>query len=214
MKRTLFLLLSVLFLFAAFVQGDTEPQKKIGFILYKVHGSTPWDPESIKKGITGSEEAVIYISKELAKLGYQVIVYGDPPKGSLHSMPAANPRYVDCRFPSQEKLDIAISWRMPQAAADLKKRATKVYFWPHDTFYWKLSDDQINGFDEVLWLSEWQREQWISYNPSFSKFTKIFGNGIVPQQFKPVKERENPYSCIYGSNYGRGLRCSLMLGPM
>ena len=210
MKPLFFFLLS-LPLFCSALQGET--QKRIGIMLYKVAGSEPWDPESIKKGITGSEEAVIYISKELAKLGYKVVVYGDPPKGSFHSMPAANPRYVSFNSPDEEKLDIAISWRMPNKAEEFKKRAAKVYFWPHDTFYWKLSEAQINGFDDVLWLSEWQREQWISYNPSFSKFTKIFGNGIVPRQFKPAQERENPWSCIYGSNYGRGLEILLEAWP-
>jgi glycosyltransferase involved in cell wall biosynthesis len=210
MKSLLFALFSLPLVFSALY---AETQKTIGIMLYKVMGAEPWDPETVKKGITGSEEAVIYISKELVKLGYKVIVYGDPPKGSLHSMPAANPRYVPFNSPDEQKLDIAISWRMPHKAAEFKKRAAKVYLWPHDTFYWKLSEEQINGFDGVLWVSEWQRQQWISYNSAFAKFTKIFGNGIVPQQFKPVAQRENPWSCIYGSNYGRGLEVLLQAWP-
>lgn len=210
MKRYILLLLS-LFLFAGSLNG--EAQKKIGIMLYKVQGSEPWDPESIKKGITGSEEAVIYVAKELAKLGYKVTVYGDPPNGSVHSMPGANPRYVNYLAPDEEKLDIAISWRMPHKSLEFKKRASKVFLWPHDTYYWKLPEAQINGFDDVLWLTEWQRAQWISINPSFAKFTKIIGNGITPRQFKKLKERENPYSCIYGSNYSRGLEVLLNAWP-
>lgn len=211
-KKFLFFLLTVL-LWVSWANCD-EPQKKnLGIMLYKVAGSQQWDPESIKKGITGSEEAVIYISKELANLGYQVIVYGDPPRGSLHSMPAANPRYVSMNSLEPEKLDIAVSWRMPHKAAEFRKRAAKVYFWPHDTFYWKLTDEQINGFDDVLWLSEWQRAQWISINPGFVKYTKIFGNGVVAEQFKPVKQPKNPYACIYGSNYSRGLDLLLSVWP-
>src|SRR5579872_4455625 len=65
----------------------------IGIFTCKVGG--PWDPESIRSGITGSEEAVIYISQKLADLGYQVEVLGSPPKDSPHSRKEANPRYID-----------------------------------------------------------------------------------------------------------------------
>ena len=72
----------------------------------------------------------------------------------------------------------------------------------------------IEGFDDVLWLSKWQREQYSSVNPPFEKFSRIFGNGINPEQFEPIQERENPYSCIYGSNYGRGLEQLIDLWPI
>ena len=41
-------------------------------------GFEPWSPKSIDGGIGGSEEAVIYLSRELAKLGWRVTVYADP----------------------------------------------------------------------------------------------------------------------------------------
>jgi glycosyltransferase involved in cell wall biosynthesis len=206
----------ILFLLCAFVTcsiANCQPQKTIGMILYKVAGAKPWDPESIKSGITGSEEAVIYVSQELAKIGYKVIVYGDPPKGSLHSLQTANPRYESALSLPKEPLDIAISWRMPHKAIELKKYARNVVLWPHDTYHWKLTEEQINGFDDVLWLSKWQRMQWISVNQPFEKFKKIYGNGIIPAQFKEVQTRSNPYSCIYGSNYARGLDILLDIWP-
>lgn len=76
-----------------------------------------------------------------------------------------------------------------------------------------LSQPQIEAFDDVLWLSEWQREQWMSTDPKFARFTHIFGNGINPEQFPPVQERKNPFSCIYGSNYGRGLTILVEIWP-
>jgi glycosyltransferase involved in cell wall biosynthesis len=102
---------------------------------------------------------------------------------------------------------------MPAVAETLKRVANKVYLWPHDTCAEKLTEAQIQGFDGVFWLSEWQRQQWILVNPSFAKFTQIFWNGILPEQFKPVQKRENPYACIYGSNYARGLEILLDLWP-
>ena len=193
---------------------QTSPLKKtIGIFTALIEGSSPWDPDSIHSGISGSEEAIIYMSQQLADLGYQVLIFGDPPKHSPHSKPLSNPRYVPLNAPLQDPFDIAIAWRLPIKAPELKKRGVKLYFWPHDTWTTALSKEQITSFDEVLWLSEWQRKQWISKNPGFSKFTKIFGNGILPKQFNSVTERKNPYSCIYASNYGRGLQHLLDLWP-
>lgn len=188
----------------------------IAIVTYKNERSKPWDPESINSGVTGSEESVIYMSQELAKLGYRVVVLGNPPKGSKHSNLDANPRFVDLELAEKREYDIAISWRMPDIALNLKQSAKRVYFWPHDTYHWKLAPTQIDGFDDVFWSSEWQREQWISVNPAFAKFTKIFGNGIDQSQFAALyatSKRTNPYSCIYSSNYARGLEILLDIWP-
>jgi glycosyltransferase involved in cell wall biosynthesis len=99
---------------------------------------------------------------------------------------------------------------MPHIAKNLKQIAQKVYLWPHDVLE---SSFTTQDFDDVLWLSRWQRDQWISVQPSFAKFTKIFGNGINPEQFRPVSVRKNPFSCIYASNYARGLEVLISIWP-
>ncbi len=187
------------------------PKKTIGFATFKVH--KPWDPDSVKTGITGSEEAIIYMSQKLANLGYDVIVFGDPPKDSPHAKSGANPRFVDISEIRNSFLDILISWRMPQAGRQLKQFAKTTYLWPHDPINDKVAPEDALSFDEVLWNSKWQRLQWCHVNPVFSKFEKVFGNGINPDQFNPVRPRENPYSCIYGSNYAAGLEVLFDIWP-
>ena len=187
--------------------------RSIGIYTAKAVDVEPWDPESIHQGLTGSEEAIIYLAKELAKLNYHVTVFGNPPKDSNHSIENRNPLYLPLEDLGQKKVDIAISWRVPTTAKLLHLLAPKVYLWPHDIYLSKLSEEEIEGFDGVFWLSAWQRNQWVSVNPSFAKFTEIFGNGINPDQFKPIVDRPNPYSCIYASNYGKGLRILLDLWP-
>ncbi|MEI8365917.1 MAG: glycosyltransferase family 1 protein [Parachlamydiaceae bacterium] len=205
-----FILLLFLLLLSPFNHAETQKSLAIvtcgGWI-------QPWDPDSIKSGITGSEEAVIYMSQELAKLGYKVSVLGNPPENSPYSRSDANPRYVSINSYDGTKFDIAISWRMPNIAGQLKTHARAVYLWPHDSCQCYLSAEQINDFTGVLWLSQWQRQQWMSINLPFAKFEKIFGNAIFPEQFKPVHDRTNPYSCIYGSNYGLGLEVLLDIWP-
>lgn len=178
-----------------------------------------WDPDSIHSGIAGSEEAIIFMAKELAELGHQVLVLfvqGGPPDGSPHSHLEANPCYrrKDQGY-STTRFDIAIAWRMPISGLQLKDLlAPKVYLWPHDILHDKVPKQHIHAFDDVLWLSAWQRQQWISSNPGYAKFKNIYGNGIDPSQFGTIQPRTNPFSCIYGSNYGRGLETLLDLWPL
>lgn len=164
-------------------------------------------------GIGGSEEAVIYLSQRLAELGYRVYVFGTPPMGSRHALPQSNPRYVDLDFKDFPHLDAAIAWRRPYFVHHLKRCAKKVYLWPHDILTAPVWQQEINLFDDVLWLSEYQRKQWISQSGGFARFRKLFGNGIEPAQFHEQRERLNPHSCIYASNYGRGLDVLLDLWP-
>ena len=172
-----------------------------------------WDADSVITGIPGSEEAVIYISKELAVLGHQVIIYGDPPPNSIHSHPSSNPRYVDAKDSKSAKLDIAIAWSLPPSVVnDLKDIAAKVYLWPHG-FIYQITQDEIDQIDGVLWISQWQRTVTLRRFPNMERFKRVFGNGIVPDQFPPISERLNPHSCIYGSNYARGLELLLEIWP-
>ena len=185
----------------------------VAIFTYKVWGHPQWDPEAVKSGIHGSEESVIYVADQLATLGYQVTVFGDPPEGSAYSNADANPRYVAIGSDEESRFDIGISWRMVHAGKRLRQRCKAVYFWPHDTPGYSPSDEECCAFDDVLWQSRWQRQQWIAANPAFLRFEKIFGNGVNLEQFQTVEERKNPYSCIYSSNYGRGLSVLLDVWP-
>lgn len=188
-------------------------EQTIGIYTYYFEGLPAWDADSVKKGIPGSEEAVIYLSESLAKLGFKVIVFGYPPKDSPHKDETANPRYLHLNQWNEIKnLDVAIACRNPFISMMLKNKAKQVFLWPHDTP--PSSPLNSTNFDEVIWISKWQREQWINYNQAFEAFKNIYGNGIVLEQFeKKEKEIKNVYSCIYGSNYARGLEILLDIWP-
>lgn len=206
----------LLFIILSFCFLDFIPcEKSVAIITYRVANMNPWDPDTIKSGIVGGEEAVIYMSQSLAKLGYKVSVFGNAPENSRYSAEASNPCFLPDQPEKGAKFDIVISWRMPELAAYFRQYAPRVYLWPHDVLEGarSLTVDQVTGFDDVLWLSEWQRAQWCSVHAAFARYKNIYGNGIEPGQFQPVEERENPYSCIYGSNYARGLEILLNIWP-
>jgi glycosyltransferase involved in cell wall biosynthesis len=183
-----------------------------------VGGVAPWDPDSIQEGIGGSEEAIIYVSHELAQMGYQVTVFGDVPPDSRHSDPGCNPRYLNLDHETA-RFDVGIVWRMPWLVELVRSRARQLYFWPHDVYTAALgklyTDPQIHQFDGVLWLSDWQSAQWTRERPHFGDLPhQMCGNGIQPTQFMSVIERTNPYACIYASNYTRGLSYLLDIWPI
>ncbi|MFI5342906.1 MAG: hypothetical protein ACHQUC_01670 [Chlamydiales bacterium] len=190
-----------------------EEQKTIGIFTFFIGGTAPWDPDDIKKGITGSEEAVIYISQELANLGYKVFVLGNPPENSPYSKPDSNPQYINFKPAEDAIFDIGIAWRLPELGKKIQNHARKIYLWPHDICIFNEGASEINAFADILWLSKWQRINWIAKNPAYAKFNNIYGNAILPTQFQEVEERKNPYSCIYGSNYARGLEILLDIWP-
>ena len=159
----------------------------------------PWSPISTLKGIGGSEEAVIYLSRELTKLGYKVTVFNDCGEMSgiydgVEYLPwqALNPR---------DTFNYIISWR----GHDLRDvKAKKRMIWLHDvpmpnTF----TPESIENLDKVIVLSQFHK----SLLPSFIPDEKILvsANGINLEDFADKGAIRNPKRMIYTSSYDRGI---------
>lgn len=188
---------------------------KIAILCY--HGPIKyWDDKSIYSGIPGSEEAVIYLGKELAK-EHKVDIYASPENNLF----AQNPRYLNCDLwdnnENLESYDLVLSWRQHDLKR-AKKRGGKVFIWLHDKTYYnkeQLKFNCLEKFDSYLFLSESHKKQY-SYYANFRDIKwKIIGNGIVPEHFplEDIKKRENPFSIGYFSNYARGLKVLLDIWP-
>jgi hypothetical protein len=171
-----------------------------------------WDPDSIHTGIPGSEEAIIYSSEELKNLGFKVVVLNNTENKAKYADLSANPRYAGYLH-KNHFFDYTILHEDPKYVSILRERTKKLYLFPNNPCHRKFSEEEINALDGVLWLSSYQRNQWISLNPSLAKFTEIFGYGIQASQFQYVKKKNNPYSCIYASDYSRGLSILLRSWP-
>lgn len=88
-----------------------------------------WDGESYKKGIGGSETAVVELSKQFVKAGYKVTVYCDPfKKGEIDGV-----KYLPWyEFNRKDSFNIFIQWRNWGLASRIKCR--KFYVDLHDVF--------------------------------------------------------------------------------
>lgn len=119
-------------------------------------GWEKWSPKNASKGIGGSEEAVIYLSKELAKLGWDVTVYADPQDEAgdydgVHFRP-----YTECNW--QDNFNIFISWRQI-GLFDRNINAKKTYLWNHDIqIAGEYTDERVAKIDKIIFLSKWHRD--------------------------------------------------------
>ena len=89
-----------------------------------------WSPVSIDKGIGGSEEAVIYLSQELAHLGYEVTVFnrcGDM-EGEYNGVIYSS---VD-KFNPSDEFNIFVCHRAWAQPMEMKIQAKKIVVWMHD----------------------------------------------------------------------------------
>ena len=119
-----------------------------------------------KKGLGGSESAVILIAKELSKIKFDVTVFNNC-DDSFHSSPGVydNVRYIDIKQATNhtEQYDVVIVSRTikPFVSQDFPflHTAKKRILWLHDTF---IEGDQIvedlivtGKIDHIFTLSDW-----------------------------------------------------------
>jgi glycosyltransferase involved in cell wall biosynthesis len=130
-----------------------------------------WDSSSLNKGIGGSETAVIELSRQFAKKGYKVTVYGDPIKKGLQDGVMYLPYYY---FNQKDSFNIFIQWRNWQLATSVK--AKKFYVDLHDVYSdADIEDAIINHVDKFIVRSDYHKD--LATKISKNKFLTI-SNGI------------------------------------
>lgn len=178
------------------------PQKSIAIMT----GDTAideWGPWSLKEGIGGSEEAVIRLSRQLAKRGYKVVVYGKPgPNTGLDESGVMWRNYWDCNL--NDEFDIFVAWRAP-FIFDRKIKARKSYLWLHDVMEaGEFTPPRLANLTKVIVLSKYHR----SLFPMIpDEKILLSANGIDPEDFEKWddKVKRNPHKIIYTSSHVRGL---------
>lgn len=169
-----------------------------------------WSPTSVLTGIGGSEEAVIYVSRELNKLGFSVTVFcscGDM-AGTYDGV-----TYKEfTEFNHRDEFDILVAWRHNIFIEKGQIKARKKIIWLHDV----PSDDMfpeesINNFDKILVLSQYHKSLLPKHVPDEKIF--VTSNGINLSDFKYDILERNAKRAIYTSSYDRGLEHLLDMWP-
>lgn len=160
-------------------------------------GYEEWGPHTLEKGMGGSEEAIVYLAPQLAKLGYEVTIFGEVSEPISHENVTWLPwTYMDKR----DEFNILVVWRMPQFVGQFK--AKKLFVDMHD----ELPKSIVKPYKNATYLFKSQYHK--DFYPDVENYA-IIPNGIDVSQFKVGKKK--PYSVIYPSAYYRGLECLLKL---
>lgn len=165
-----------------------------------------WAPVSIVNGIGGSEEAVIYLSKELTKLGWKVTVFNDC--GELNGVYNSVEYKPYFEFNPNDKYNIIISWRNNIFNSLIK--AKKKFVWLHDV---PLNGqyDNYTDYDKIIVLSQFHKSLLSKNIPEERVF--VSRNGINLDDFNDKNIIQDGYRMIYTSSYDRGLEHLLRMWP-
>lgn len=139
-------------------------------VIFCGQGYEEWGPHTLDKGMGGSEEAVVYLSHELAKRGWRVTVFGEYESKGETLVDWHHWREIDLR----DEFNVFVSWRAPQF---LEKVNAKVKLADiHDV----LPKEVIKDYPDVTYLFKTQYHKAL-YGPVNSA---VIGNGIKKEQFK------------------------------
>lgn len=179
-----------------------------------------WGPWSLKKGIGGSEEAVVQISRQLASLGWEVVVYATPGENAGKDVapymmengvkPVEWKQYYE--FNPNDEYNVLVIWRTP-AFFDADIKAKKKYLWLHDVMPREdFLPDRVAKMDKVIFVGKYHASLYEGVIPKEKML--ISGNGIEPKDFEKYEKDGEwiarvPHRIIYQSSYNRGLRILL-----
>ena len=167
-----------------------------------------WSPKSIQTGLGGSEEAVVYLSQEMTKLGWKVTVYANPgPDTGNHQGVTYLPWY-DLNW--KDNFNVLVLWRVI-GFVDVNPKAKYIVAWMHDVpSNPDFTQERVGKIDKIIPLSEYHKSLFRMHTvtgefvsvPEEKMF--VSSNGIIKPNLN-TKWPRKPYSMIYASSPDRGL---------
>lgn len=169
------------------IPGKTWPKGSVVF--YCGQSYEPWGPDTLDKGMGGSEEAVVYLSRELANVGQVVTVYNerneeykdaevDYEHSRLHT-----PKNVWYRpwteINPNDTFDTFISERDPTVLKDITARVKLCDL--HDTIDPQIVYNNAPYVDKYMFKSQWHRNL---YPELPDDKAVVVGNGILESYAK------------------------------
>jgi glycosyltransferase involved in cell wall biosynthesis/2-polyprenyl-3-methyl-5-hydroxy-6-metoxy-1,4-benzoquinol methylase len=153
----------------------------------------------------GSESAIIYMARELARLGHHVYVYCECDAPGIYD----NVIYNDIsNFESSIHFEFDVFFISRFLQITPKYQFSKLtLFWMHDIFH-EIFTEYAHLADGVFLMSNYQKALWTDINQEFGKMIYVTKNGYDSElvssiQPTPFLERRGHY--IYASRPERGL---------
>lgn len=176
------------------------------FCLYAAQAGKPWNGETLyTEALGGSETAVVYMARELARLGHEVVVFARGEPGVFDDvlyLPFESAR----TYLLLNSVDVLVCSRDASPIQWGVRAACSIY-WSHDLPQQSLPP----GFDLYFFVSQWQANVYgqLGFLPNPEK-VRISPNGIDRSLFSPSVEQrtlhpDGPVRLVWTSNPDRGL---------
>lgn len=176
-------------------------------LVYYCGQTTRWTPDILKQGIGGSEEAVINLTKEFAKAGYNVTVYNNCGDGGVFDGVTYRPWYL---YNYRDKHDILIVWRNMRVL-DYDLNVGKIFVDIHDAISeGEFTKKRIAKIDKVFLKSDAHRELFPSLP---NEKIMIVPNAMDVTLFDGVNVERDPYLIINTSSPDRALSALVRIFP-
>jgi glycosyltransferase involved in cell wall biosynthesis len=171
--------------------------------IYCGYTEETWTPATAKKkGIGGSEEAVIWLSRLLSERGWNVTVYNRCGMPQEFDGVSYKPFWM---WNYRDKQDAVILWRSPKAA-DYEINSPKVFLDLHDVIApGELTTARLSRINKIFVKSQFHRSLFPTVPDE--KFV-VVPNGIDPKVFEETPERD-PYLLVNTSSPDRSLSALL-----
>jgi SAM-dependent methyltransferase len=187
------------------------PKPKKGKIIFYAGGSwEPWAPQSINTtGLGGSETALVQVAARMAQEGYEVKVYS----GAEPGLVVGTMWRPFSAWDPTEECDLLVVSRMPHVF-DNPLGAKRTALWCHDHSYPDaLTPERAEKIDQIIVLSDWQRDRFARLYPFLEDKLTVIRNGITvadsstgssrfPDADAPFAERKP--RCVFSSSADRG----------
>lgn len=188
--------------------------KKLDIVIACGDTIEEWNPVTVAaKGIGGSENAVIEMSKRLASRGHRVRVYTSCGANGEGVYDGVEYRTSD-KMSVVGKCDVFVAWRHANLLELSNVDAKVKYLWVHDVFALSAKHSNLLKADGILALSDWHADNIARvHNVPRSQIVKT-RNGIDNSRFSKFKNvRRDPHKVVYSSSPDRGLPALLMMWP-
>lgn len=185
----------------------------MNILIYTGYQPEPYNANTLKhKGLGGTEQCCIFLSKYFKNFGWNVVVGGKVIEDTIDGIQwVTNQTIHKTMF---NKFDVIIGVSYIHFLKEFKMYNCKKIFWVHNTDYhpwWKGEvmhnhEELLNSpdLDKIVCLTNWHKKLWLSkYNLSPDKI-KVIGNGVQTCGFnKKIKKQLGKF--IWSSAPERGL---------
>lgn len=164
---------------AKFIKPKRWKHQSIAFFC---PGNVVWGADTLADGMGGSEEAIVYLSRELVKLGWEVVIYNERDEEYIDHFDTISSRHVTYlpwnTLNTQDQFDVFVAWRAPEHVRGIKAR--KLIVDMHDAIEPHRVKAMSEFVDKYFVKSDYHRS--LFKDTKDSKFV-VIGNGIERSQF-------------------------------